>query len=411
MRHDGRHTRIPARHRSRRDLCWETVVTRARRSVWTTLVAASAFIAAAVASAGTAAAATPPRFGPPQSVATADGHVQVFAVGSGLIWQNWQNPSTGAHGNWVVQPSPIPFVGTVSLVPRAGQHVIDIFARTSTDAIVETWYDWATGGWGGWIELGAASGTGDPRAFATADGHDQVFITAGGRVQENWFGPARGDHGAFASPTLLPPSATVGRVAVAARPGQTVLDVFTRAANGNLLETWYSINGAWGGWINLGGSTSNDPAAIAVPIGGDTVQPDTPFRDQLIANNGTDVAVNWFEPTTGHHGGWSAFGDRPPTTMTGAPVLVPVPGQPQIGIFLVDVFLRGTDGRIYQGDFQTFAGGVQGWVVLAGSTSNPPDAVGTSDGNDQVVTTSGGGAAVDAFSHWTGAMSGWRPLQ
>ena len=86
------------------------------------MLAASALIAtaAAVASTGSAAATTPPALGPPQSVVTPDGHIQVFAIGSGLIWQNWQNPSTGAHGNWVAQPSPISFVGTVSLVPRAG---------------------------------------------------------------------------------------------------------------------------------------------------------------------------------------------------------------------------------------------------------------------------------------------------
>jgi hypothetical protein len=386
---------------------------RARLSVWTALAAASALFATAagIASAGTAAAATRPTLGAPQSVATPDGDIQVFAIGGGLIWQNWQNPSTGAHGNWAGQPSPISFVGTVSLVPRAGQPVIDIFARTATGAVVETWYDWATGGWGGWVELGAASGTGDPRAVATADGHDQVLVAAGGRVEENWFGPARGDHGAFASPPLRPPSATVGRVAVVARPGETVLDVFTRAANGNVLETWYSINGAWGGWINIGGSTSNDPAAIAATPGGITVGPDVLFRDELIANNGTDVAVNWFEPTTGRHGGWGTFFDRPPTTLIGPPALVPVPGRPQVGIFWVDVFLRGTDGRVYQRAFETFAESGQGWVVLAGSTANPPDAVGTSDGNDQVVTSFGGGAAVDAFTHSTGVTSGWRPLQ
>ena len=301
---------------------------RARLSVWTALAAVSALIAtgAGNASAATAATAARPALGPPQSVVTADGQIQVFAIGGGLIWQNWQNPSTGAHGNWAGQPSPISFVGTVSLVPRLGQPVIDIFARTATDAVVETWYDWATGGWGGWVELGAASGTGDPRAVATADGHVQVFITAGGRVEENWFGPVRGDHGAFASPPLSPPSATVGRVAVAARPGDTVLDVFARAANGNVLETWYSINGAWGGWTNLGGSTSNDPAAIAVPTGGHTVGPDVLFRDELVANNGTAVTLNWFEPTTGHHGEWGVSWPPPPATMTGPPVLVPVPG-------------------------------------------------------------------------------------
>ena len=386
---------------------------RARLSVWTALATVSALIATAAgnASAVTAAAATRPALGPPQSVVTADGQIQVFAIGGGLIWQNWQNPSTGAHGNWVGQPSPISFVGTVSLVPRAGQPVIDIFARTATDAVVETWYDWATGGWGGWDELGAASGTGDPRAIATADGHDQVFITARGRVEGTWFGPVRGDHGAFVSPRLSPPSATVGRLAVVARPGDTVLDLFARAANGNVLETWYSINGAWGGWINIGGSTSNDPAAIAATPGGDTVGPDVLFRDELIANNGTSVAANWFEPTTGHHGGWSTFFDRPPTTLIGAPVLVPLPGVPHIGVIPFDIFLRGADGRIYQESSETFAEVVQEWVVLAGSTANPPDAVGTSDGNDQVVTTSGGGIAVDAFNHRNGATSGWRPLQ
>jgi len=383
---------------------------RIRLSVRTALAAASALMATA-ASIATAAAATRPTLGPPQSVATPDGNIQVFAIGGGLIWQNWQNPSTGAHGNWAGQPSPISFVGTASLVARTGQPVIDIFARTATDAIVETWYDYATGGWGGWVELGAASGTGDPRAVATADGHDQVFITAGGRVEENWFGPVRGDHGAFALPPLPPPSATVGRVAVAARPGETVLDLFARASNGNVFENWYSINGAWGGWTNLGGSTSNDPGTIAAPPGGPFVGPDVLFRDEVIENNGTDVAANWFEPTTGHHGDWSALGVRPPTTMTGPPALVPVPGDARVGIFTVDIFLRGVDGRIYQRDFETFSEGGQGWVVLAGATANPPDGVGTTDGNDQVVTTSGGGAAVDAFHHLDGAMSGWRPLQ
>src|SRR5579884_2320181 len=51
--------------------------------------------------------ATPPRpaLGAPAALATADGHVQVFAIGGGTIWQNWQDPTTGAHGDWVGEPS------------------------------------------------------------------------------------------------------------------------------------------------------------------------------------------------------------------------------------------------------------------------------------------------------------------
>jgi hypothetical protein len=363
-----------------------------RRSVVTLLASASALVATTVGSAVTASAAVVPSaaLGPPAAVASADGNIQVFAVGGGKIWQNWQDPRTGAHGNWAGQPSPIMFVGTLALVPRARQTVIDIFARTPTDAIIETWYDWRTGAWGGWIELGAAAGTSDPSAVATADGHEQVFITAGGRVEENWFGPARGDHGVFTSPRVGPPVATIGRPAVVERPDGDTVDVFARAINANVLETWYYPNGMWGGWINLGGSTSNDPAAVPATPNTD-LPPGTPSRDEVVVVDGASIRVNWFVPSTGAHGAFSPNQQLAPAALSGAVALA---SRPASGLVWVDVFARAVDGRTYHSSFETFAENVQSWSPVGGSTSNPPAAV-YADGNDHVVTTSGAGAAVD----------------
>lgn len=383
---------------------------RVRRLIVTALAAAATLVTVGAAAATTAVAAVAPSstLGPPQAVVTADGNTQVFAVGGGEIWQNWQNPRTGAHGNWVGQPTPIVFVGTLSLVPRSDNRVIDIFARTSTDAIVETWYDSRNGAWGGWDTLGAAGGTGEPRAVATADGNVQVFIAARGQVEENWFDPRNGNHGQFASPRIAPPSAVVGRPAVVARPGNAVADVFVRAANGDVFETWYSsANGAWGGWIDLGGPAVADPSAVPAPPNTD-LPPGTPFRDEVVINLGWSIAVNWFVPSNGHHGDYASGQTSAPTSLVGGVSLAEVPGA---GLAWVDAFVRGADGHVYHSSFEKFVENIQAWVPLGGSTSNPPAAVFGADGADQAVTTSGAGAVIGTFPRFTSVAVGWRALQ
>jgi hypothetical protein len=80
-------------------------------------------------------------------------------------------------------------------VARSGQAVIDVFVRNSAGRIVETWYNWGTGGWGGWIPIAGGNFTSDPTAVPTPDGHDQVFANAGGSPEENWFDPGTGHVG------------------------------------------------------------------------------------------------------------------------------------------------------------------------------------------------------------------------
>jgi len=46
---------------------------------------------------------------------------------------------------------------------------------------------------------GPLSFTSDPQAQQTSDGHDQVFGTDGGTVEQNWFNPPDGSYGGWIS--------------------------------------------------------------------------------------------------------------------------------------------------------------------------------------------------------------------
>lgn len=378
-------------------------------------VIASTVAAAAVISAMTsgvpasAAVVVRPVLGPAQTVATADGHIQVFAIGGGRIWQNWQNPVTGRHGNWVGQDSPITFVGTPAVVSRPGQPIVDIFGSGPLGGAVETWYNWATGKWGGFIGLGGTGylGGSDPSVVAAADGNEWVAITSGGKVWANWFSPATGHTGAFATPALRASRPLVGRPSAVLRADGTHFDVFARTISGNVLETWYSVTGAAGGWIDFGGSTAYDPAAIYTPADPLLMlPPGMPDREVIVINAGKAIALNWFEPSTGHKGGWAVSFDAAPVTLVGPLALTARRGRPQF-----DIFVRGLDGQSFE-EYADFSGVAQGgWVPLAGSAITPPAATTTLDSNEQVVTTLGTGAVVDTFTPSDGAQSGWRSLQ
>jgi hypothetical protein len=135
-----------------------------------------------------------------QPVSTSDGHVQLFEVSNGLVEENWYDPGSGAVGGWV-SPGPMQggaqAAGNPVVVPRAGQTVVDVFVRSSDGVVRETWYNWGTGQWGGWIPVPGATFTGDPQAVATSDGHDQVFADANGVIEENWFNPGNGAVGGW----------------------------------------------------------------------------------------------------------------------------------------------------------------------------------------------------------------------
>jgi hypothetical protein len=128
-------------------------------------------------------------------VTTSDGHVQLFWDSSGVIKQNWYSPVNGATGNWV-SPGPMQngaqAAGNPAIVQRPGTQVIDVFTRSTDGQIRETWYNWGTGKWGGWIAVSGSTFTGDPQAVGTSDGHEQIFADDNGVIKQNWFAPSNG---------------------------------------------------------------------------------------------------------------------------------------------------------------------------------------------------------------------------
>jgi hypothetical protein len=130
-----------------------------------------------------------------RAVTTPDGHVQLFWDANGVIKQNWYSPANGAIGGWV-SPGPMQSgaqaAGNPAIVRRPGAQVIDVFTRSTDGQIRETWYNWGTGKWGGWIPISGSAFTGDPQVVATSDGHEQIFADDNGLIKQNWFAPANG---------------------------------------------------------------------------------------------------------------------------------------------------------------------------------------------------------------------------
>ena len=232
-----------------------------------------------------------------RSLPTSDGHIQLFKISNGTLSENWYSPSNGTVGSWT-QPVALPAqaTGTPTVVARSGQSVIDVFVRGGDNQVYETWYNWGNGQWGGWISMGGTV-TSDPQAQATSDGHDQVFGTGNNLVQQSWFSPSNGSVGGWSTSAGLSANAS-GSPALVPRTGQSVIDEFVRGGNNQLYETWYNWGtGAWGGWINMGGTDTSDPQAQATSDG----------HDQVFGTSNNLVQQNWFSPSDGSIGNWISF--------------------------------------------------------------------------------------------------------
>ncbi|MBK7612697.1 MAG: CHAP domain-containing protein [Actinomycetales bacterium] len=194
------------------------------------------------------------------TLATSDGHIQMFTVAGSTLRQNWYAPADGTRGTWTTTVAlPATALGTPALAARPGTSVIDAFVRGSDGNIYQTWYDWGTGGRGGWISMGGPGGASDPAVARTADGHVQILTTSAGAVRQNWFDPPSGAIGRWVSTVALPATA-LGTPALAARPGTSVIDAFVRGSDGNIYQTWYD----WGTGVAVAGSPWEDPAAPAI---------------------------------------------------------------------------------------------------------------------------------------------------
>jgi hypothetical protein len=124
---------------------------------------------------------------------------------------------------------------------------------------------------------------------------------------------------------------------------------------------------------------------------------------QLFEIVGGVLTQTWYSPVNGAVGGW-ASSQALPAQAVGNVSLIARTGQS-----VIDLYVRGGDGQIYETWYNWSNGAWGGWAGFAGATvTSDPQAIATSDGHEQVFATVNGVIKQTWWSPVDGAVGGWR---
>ena len=287
-----------------------------------------------------------------------DGRLEAFAVRSGNLL-DWSQTSTGAWTGPVDLGNPGGPLEPGVAVANERDGRLDVFARrTDTAAIVELGQTAADGPWATrWTSLG------NPNA-GNPDAEQQIGTP------------------------------------VTAKNGDGRIEVFARNGGGGVSTAFQQAgSGAFGGWVDLGGSgIQEDPAAVTTVSG----------RIELFASTKTGV-LHWHQPTP--NGTFTVDSSFP----AGTPASAPTPAIDQDG--RLEVFYRQAGSAAVQVSVQASPDG--GWkpstVVLGGQAGvGQPALVTAPPGTDarvMVFTRNGGGGVSSARqTSANGGFGGWSDL-
>jgi hypothetical protein len=334
----------------------------------------------------------------------------VFDNRSGLIGANWSQLSNSATGQWNLS---IPLVGGASAVGKpaialrpnsSSNPVYDVFTRDSNNKVEESWYNYISGTWGGWILVGSTTVSGDPQVLLRSDGsHYDVFTESNGVLGTDWFKFSDGTSGSWSrSGTLHGGTQATGDVSVQPRPGvSSTYDAFVRDSNGQIEETWYRDDtGGWGGWIIVG-PTAMTSSPRALPRSGGI------YYD-VIAETGGVLGANWYQFSNGATGLWIKSGALIGGAQAdGDPSVVLRPGST-----IYDVFVRSSSGLIEESWYRYDTGKWGGWIAVgSGSRTGDPTALARPGGSkEDVFAANGALIGANWFTYATGATGQWTNL-
>jgi hypothetical protein len=187
--------------------------------------------------------------GPPAVALDSSGDPQVFAVSSyGSLMRKYFED--GAWQSWEALPGGYEFTG----VPAVGTNFdgrLEVFARTSSGALVHVWQiPRHPDLWGGPAVL-LAGVTGDPSAYSTVGGRIEAFAAAlDGSVRHTWQVQVR------AGTSWSQPASIGGDSASAPVPVRSVRqsEVFVRTPDGAIAWIQQNASMSWSDWSSLGGS-------------------------------------------------------------------------------------------------------------------------------------------------------------
>lgn len=272
----------------------------------------------------------------------------------------------------------------------------NIFAKSNDGRLMQKWFDgssWVTN----WDNLAGSTVNSTLGGVSWGNGHMDIFeITANGDLRHRYYLPdSTGWRGweylghPGNSPLVYSPAV------ISSGPGK--INVFARGADGRLWEKWFDGQGWVGTWNNLGGDTVNSSMS-AISWGGGHV-------DLFQTNGDGSIWHRYYLPDSTGWRGWSSIG-RP-----NGPSIVSPPAVVSSSYGKVNVFAKGSDGRLWEKWFDG-SSWVNSWNnVLGTSVSSTPSVVTWGGGHvDLFETTSNGTVRHMYYLPDSTGWRGWQPL-
>lgn len=292
---------------------------------------------------------------PVTAVSRGPNKLDIFVVGTDnhIYTAAWRPDSGGWQGWWRIGNLKAPHRSQVSAVSRSADK-LDIFVTDLSGRVMTAaWEPAFTDGWHGWWHVrGGMAAPGAP-VGVTVRGPDQLDIFVVGTDGHCWtaaWQPSFSDgwHGWWRIGTVRFPAG--GHINAVSR-SRNKLDIFGVANGGETVTAAWepAFTDGWHGWWHIRGGRG---------------RPGAPLHAVSRASNKLDVFVTGtdggtytaaWEPafTDGWHGWWRLNSGR---ATLGAPITAVSRSSNKL-----DVFVVGTDSRIYTAAWTPTSGGWQGW--------------------------------------------------
>jgi hypothetical protein len=252
---------------------------------------------------------------------TGPGRMNLFTTASdGRVISTYWDPAITTNGGWhgwfEVNPGTKAAPGTPVSITTSGAGRMNLFTTASDGRIVSTYWDptiTTNGGWhSAWFELNpnlkATPGT--PVGVTTSGpARINVFTTAAdGRVISTYWDPAITTNGGWQAWFELNPNlkAAVGAAVTVTTAGPGRMNVFTTAADGRVISTYWdpaiTTSGGWHGWFEL---NPNLRAAVRAPI---AVLDASPTGMALVTHTADRIVIGTvWRADNAANGGWYAW--------------------------------------------------------------------------------------------------------
>ena len=238
------------------------------------------------------------------------------------------------------------------VVARNPNH-LDLFVTGTDGRIYSCWWD-ASGGWAAWFNVsgGRAALGSKVTAIARNPNHLDLFVTGtDGRIYSCWWDQSGGWSAWF---NVSGGAAALGSPITAIARNPNHLDLFVTGTDGRIYSRWWDQSGGWSAWFNVSGGA----AALRLADHGGGAQSQSP-RSVRHRHRRADLLL-----LVGQSGGWAAWFNVSGGAAALTSEVTAIARNPNH----LDLFVTGTDGRIYS----TWWHRANGSACMSRCSASPP---------------------------------------